>query len=162
MRYKTLAEFFSSSLSLFDFSILRTVVWNYNLQCCYIGIRFPKNGCSKNRKNTPSFTIRICAKWKKKMFFQKNGYYRFALTLKKWIDWINTRRLKPQKFTFWENRRLEKIYFALHVYFPKFFLKTKIGSAERVVKLISRFRNTNDIGMCVWSIHYRIKYLKKI
>ena len=46
--------------------------------------------------------------------------------------------------------------------FQYFFLKTKISLTKRGVKLISRSRNSNDTGMYVWSIHYRIKYLKKI
>ena len=30
----------------------------------------------------------------KEMFLQKNGYYKFVLTLKIWVDWINTMREK--------------------------------------------------------------------
>ena len=77
---------FLSSLSLFDFNILRVAVWINQLKCCYIAICFPNNGCNENTKNTLSVIIRIVAK-RKKIFNKK-------MTLKNLVDWINTRREK--------------------------------------------------------------------
>ena len=55
------------------------------------------------------------------------------------------------------------MFFTLQDYLPQFFLKTEISLAnKRVVKFIARSRNTNNISMHVWSIHYWISYLKKI
>ena len=70
-----------------------------------------------------------------------------------------------------KNAHFEKIDLKVqkHVFYTSglpsttFFLKTKISLAnKRVVKVIARSRNTNNISMYVWSIHYRTSYLEKI
>ena len=59
--------------------------------------------------------------------------------------------------------KVQNMFFTLQDYLPQFFLKTEISLAnKRVVKFIARSRNTNNISMHVWSIHYWISYLKKI